>query len=360
MKKFIALVFILISAGFVFAQGTTAPQTQKPLTQAEYVKLLYDLEKNPRKREEVVEAVRKRGIGFVVTDGIKGLTTTKSRNDAELKSALEEAARRRENPTASQLPSEKESAEVLAKAREANLAAIDEMPDFVVKQLISRAIGYAGTNNWKSLDRLVIAVSYSAEKGELYKVLSVNGTPLNAERGTNYAGLEGATTGGEFVEYLKRVFKPESKTEFKPIDTSVLRNRRTIIYEYQIALENNKGGGVGLKGANYRFAEAGQKGRIWIDRDTFRVLRNEFKTTDLPPGFPVKAFENITDYDWVEISGEKYLLPVLSDARFTSASSIGLVQNRNLIRFKEYQKYGTDVKILDSDEDEVVEEKPNQ
>ena len=357
MKKFISLALILISAGFVLAQVTPTPQP-KPLTQAEYVRLLYDLEKNPKKRDEVIEAVRKRGIAFVVTDGIKGLTTTKSRNDAELKSALEEAGRRRENPAASQMPSEKESVEVLAKARAANFAAIDEMPDFVVKQLISRSIGYAGTNNWKPLDRLVIAVSYSAEKGELYRVLSVNGTPVNAEQGSNYGGLEGATTAGEFVEDLKRVFKPESKTEFKPIDTAVLRNRRTIIYDYQIALENNKGGGVGLKGATYRSAAAGQKGRIWIDRDTFRVLRIEFKATDLPPSFPIKAFENFTDYDWVEIGGEKYLLPILSDARFTSTGSGSLIQSRNLIRFKEYQKFGSDVKILDSDDEEVPEEKP--
>jgi hypothetical protein len=357
MKKFISLALILISAGFAFAQATP-PIQQKPLTQAEYVRLLYDLEKNPKKREEVIEAVRKRGIGFVVTDGIKGLTVTKSRNDAELKSALEEAGRRRDNPTASQMPSEKESAEVLAKSRAATQEAIDEMPDFVVKQLISRAVGYAGTNNWKPLDRLVIAVSYSAEKGELYRVLSVNGTPLNAQQGSNYSGLEGATTGGEFVEDLKRIFKPESKTEFKPIDTAVLRNRRTIVYDYQIALENNKGNGIGLKGAIYQSAEAGQKGRIWIDRDTFRILRIEYKATELPPSFPVKAFENFTDYDWVEISGAKYLLPVLSDARFTNASRGILVQSRNLIRFKSYQKYGTDVKVLDSDDEEVPEEKP--
>ncbi|HEX9960353.1 MAG TPA: hypothetical protein VGB00_05445, partial [Pyrinomonadaceae bacterium] len=151
MKKFIPVALILISAGLVFAQQT--PLQQKPLTQAEYVKLLYDLEKNPKKRDEVIEAVRKRGIGFVVTDGIKGLTVTKSRNDAELKSALEESARRRENPAVSQLPSEKESAEILAKARQANLAAVDEMPDFVVKQLVSRYAGFAGRNNWTLLDR---------------------------------------------------------------------------------------------------------------------------------------------------------------------------------------------------------------
>ncbi|MEJ7700315.1 MAG: hypothetical protein WKF71_11810 [Pyrinomonadaceae bacterium] len=79
------------------------------MTQAEYVKMLYDLQKTPAKKDEVVEAVRARGIAFELTDGLRGLTTSKSRNDAELKRALEEAERRRQNPTTAKLPTEKES-----------------------------------------------------------------------------------------------------------------------------------------------------------------------------------------------------------------------------------------------------------
>ncbi len=79
------------------------------------------LDKNPGKKDELVEAVRKRGIGFELTDGLRSLTTSKSRNDADLRRTLEEAARRKENPTAAKLPSEKESSEVLAKSREPRL-----------------------------------------------------------------------------------------------------------------------------------------------------------------------------------------------------------------------------------------------
>ena len=51
----------------------------------------------------------------------------------------------------------------------------------------------------------------------------------------------------------------------------------------------------------------------------------------------------------VQIADEKFLLPVLSDAKFTSAEAGKLFQSRNLIRFKNYQRYGTEVKILDDD-----------
>lgn len=355
MKKFISSALILISAGFIFAQETL-PQ-QKPLTQAEYVKMLYDLEKNPKKRDEVIEAVRKRGVGFVVTDGIKGLTVTKSRNDSELKRTLEEAARRRENPTASQLPSEKESAEVLAKAREGTLAAVDEMPDFVVKQLVSRAASYAGTNNFTNLDRLIIAASYRSNGFEEYKVLSVNGVKQTEARGSQtYSEAGGATTTGEFVTILSSIFKAESNTTFQLIDTDVLRGRKALVFGFGITRDNlRRLVAVGEKLGDR--VETGFKGKIWIDRENFRVIRVETEATEIPASFPLKSIKRYIDYDWTTIGSEKYLLPLISEVRFVQKAGTEVYETRNLIRFKEYQRFGSEVKILDADE-EVPEEKP--
>ena len=67
------------------------------------------------------------------------------------------------------------------------------MPDFVVKQLITRAEAYAGTGNWKPYDTLVIAVSYSTERGEQYRLLAENGAPVqDSVTAKSYGGLEGA------------------------------------------------------------------------------------------------------------------------------------------------------------------------
>jgi hypothetical protein len=59
----------------------------------------------------------------------------------------------------------------------------------------------------------------------------------------------------------------------------------------------------------------------------------------------------------VTIAGEKYLLPSLSDVRLTSKEKTQLFETRNLISFKDYQKYGTEI-IISDDEDEVKPEKP--
>jgi len=353
MKKFISAVLILFSTSLIFAQENQ----QKPVTQSEYVKMLYALEKNPGKKDEIVEALRKRGISFELTDGLRGLTRSKGKNDSELQRTLEESARRKANPESAKLPSEKEAKEIIEKSRVSTLLAIEEMPDFTVKQLVNRGYAYAGTNNWKSSDKLIIAVNYSETRGEEYRVLAVNGVPSNSEAKDNYDDLDGTTSRGEFVSSLEKIFDKDSKTEFEIVDTDTIRNRQAIVYQYVILIENNKGGGVGMKGAGGLSAAAGQKGKIWIDRETSRVLRIEYKLTDLPSDFPVKAVSKSIDYELVSIAGNQYLLPTLSDFRGVVKGGDAAFESRNIIRFKNYQRYGAEVKISDDDE-EVIEEKP--
>jgi hypothetical protein len=355
MKKIISIFLILISANFVFTQAVQP----KPLTQAEYVKMLYDLQKNAGKKDELVEAIRKRGIAFELTDGLRGLTASKSRSDADLRRTLDEAARRKANPEQGKLPSEKESAEVLSKARAATLAAVEEMPDFVVKQQIARSAAYAGTNNFRNLDRLVVAVSYRSEGREEYRILSRNGIlETNPQLKQSYEEVGGTSSTGEFVTVLAKIFKPESDTKFELVDTDVVRNSRALIYEYSITRDKAKQV-ITVAGAFDDTAITGMKGRIWIDRENFRVLRVESAATEIPDGFRIRAANRTIDYDWVTIADEKYLLPLLSDVRLTSKEDRQTFETRNVIRFKDYQKYGSEVKILDDDE-EVPEEKPKQ
>jgi len=358
MKRILSVFIVLILSGFVFAQTPTG-QT-KPLTQAEYVQMLFAVQKNPRRADDLIQAIRTRGIGFELTDGLRGLTRSKSANNEELRRTLEEAARRRADPEAAQLPSEKEVAEILGKAREANLAAVEEMPDFVVKQLIQRSAAYAGTNNFRNLDRLVVAVSYRSEGKEEYKVLSVNGVLQNNPQGKgSYEETGGTSSTGEFVTVLAKIFKADSETKFEPADTDVVRGRRAVVFYYTIERDKARQTLI-ASGMTTDSTITGMRGKIWIDRENFRVLKIESEATEIPEGFPIRSARRVIDYDWVTISEEKYLLPSLSDVRLTFRESQRVFESRNVIRFREYQKYGSEVRILDGDEEEVIDEvKPN-
>lgn len=349
MKKIFVIAFIFTFSVSAFAQD-------KPLTQQEYVKMLYEVQRTPAKKAELIEAVRKRGLGFELTDGLRSLTISKSRNDAEVKRTVEEAERRRENPSAAKLPTEKEAKDVLDKTRTNTLEAVEAMPDFVVKQQIARSYAYAGTNNFRSSDKLVVAVSYRSTGQEEYKLLSKNGIlQENPQSKQTYEEVGGTSSTGEFVTVLAKIFKPESETKFGIIDTDLINNRRALVYEYSITRDKAQQV-VSSTDVIKSTAITGMQGKVWIDREKFRVLRIESNATELPTDFPIRTAKRMIDYDWVEISDEKYLLPVLSDVRLTFRQGSQAFESRNLIRFRNYQKYGTEIIILDDDEETIPDE----
>src|SRR5438034_11681993 len=120
MIRIISLALILIFSSLVFGQAT-------PLAQAEYAKLLYSLQKNPASKTDVIDSLRKRGINFVLTDGLRDLTRSKSGNDEDIRRALEEADRRRQNPESARVPNKIQASELLAKTRQKTLQALEAM-----------------------------------------------------------------------------------------------------------------------------------------------------------------------------------------------------------------------------------------
>jgi hypothetical protein len=346
-KALLALI-LLCSCVPLFAQDP------KPLTNQEFVKLLYQLQRSPDTRDEIIEQIRQRGIGFPLTDGMRGLVATKSGNDVLLRRTLEEAERRRVNPTSSTLPPETEGRELLERTRNVTLMAANAMPDFLVKQIIKRSVAYGQTANWIPQDNLTIAVGYRANAGEEYKVLTVNGmAPPPGEDAeaskdfskNKYVPKGASSSGVEYISALADIFKPESKTEFRMVDTDTIQTRRTIVYEYVVKRDNSQLT-LGLADTGAK-ALVGSRGRVWIDRELDRVLRFEQIATEIPPDFPITAASSLIDYDWVNINEHKYLLPTHSEILLTTINPKFVLQSRNDIRFRNYQKFGAELKVVD-------------
>jgi hypothetical protein len=358
----IALGLVSIFPASAFPQSANPPASP-PLTSQELVRLVYELPKHPERRDEIVDTIRQRGIGFPLTDGMRSLVAAKSGSDAVLRRTLEEAERRRMNPKIESAPSEAESNEVLERTRTATLGAANAMPDFIVRQLIKRSVAYGSTANWLPQDTLTIGVSFRQNAGEEYKVLTVNGMPLGqeAKAGSDYSKYVGGTTssGAEYVTGLASIFKEEARATFKPVDTDVIRGRRTIIYEYSVKKEFSN---LELRAGDNVNTIAGSRGRVWVDREDNRVLRFEQIATEIPRDFPITAASSLIDFDWVVINEKKHLLPIHADIMLTSIyKDHQLVQSRNDVRFRGYQKFGAELKIIDEvDDAEVPPEKPEK
>ena len=355
--------FALGCAGAARAQ---AQQQQAPLTNEEFLAVVRQLSKRPSLKEQLIEDLRRRGIGFPLTPGLRSFVATRSGNDADLRRALEEAERRRLNPGEAALlpPSAAEAESLLAKTRAATLEAAERMPDFVVKQLVTRSYARGRTQNWVTSDRLTVGVSYRVEGGEHYRLLAVNGiaSPASAQSDerSDYSAAGGTNSTGEFVTALKSIFSEEARAQFRAVETASLRGRRTIVYEYEVKRPNSI---KVLAYNNERSVVVGHRGRLWVDRELGRVLRVESDATEIPADFPVVASRRELDYDWVKIEGQgEYLLPSRAVLVMTVSQDGEVYQSRNDIRFRGYQKYGTELRIIEDDilDEEVPAEKPSE
>jgi hypothetical protein len=364
---FLCSALLLLSWSSARAQTSDSPfpkatelQQGPPLTNQEFVQLLYQLPKHPEGRDKLIDDIRKRGIAFPITDGLRSLVATKSGNDSLLRHTLEEADRRRANPVVASLPPSAEGLELLERTRTATLGAGQTMPDYIVKQQITRSHAYGQSKNWMVYDRLSIAVSYRQNAGEDYKLLAVNGMPPGENQDYGMK-LGGTISTGEYVTALTDLFKPESQATFNMVDTDTLRGRRTIIYEYEVKkVFSHQSLGWGEGGSIKLQTIAGYRGRIWVDRETNRVLRLEDISTEIEPGFPITAASKLIDYDWVSINEKEHLLPLRAVVELTDRVRGQTEETRNEILFRGYRKFGAEVKIIDIDEKDFPPEKPEE
>ena len=88
-------------------------------------------------------------------------------------------------------------------------------------------------------------------------------------------------------------------------------------------------------------------------------LRFEQIATEIPGDFPITAASSLIDYDWVTIGEQKFVLPVRSIVLISSVSRGQRLQSRNEIRFRGYQKFGAELKVIDEiDEKDFPTEDP--
>src|SRR5262245_187499 len=214
---------------------------------------------------------------------------------------------------------------------------LDEMPDFICQPDIQRYFDREGSGAWEKADTLVYELTYN-RKGETYKPINSVGRPVT--RSIELAG--GATSTGDFAVGLALLFDPETKTVFKPAGKERLSNRQTLLYDYTVPKASSK---MVVKAEGADPLTVGYSGTVWIDAETKKVLRIDQATDDLPKSYPITNSESSVDYDIVKLRGldVDFLLP--TRAEFIIGDRRQKRQSRNVMHFKFYRKFETDVKI---------------
>ncbi|MGE0102491.1 MAG: hypothetical protein AB7H86_06145 [Blastocatellales bacterium] len=218
---------------------------------------------------------------------------------------------------------------------------LDELPDFICNQVVERYYDFEARGAWDRADTLTYELTYN-RKRETYKPINVIGRPVT--RPLDQAG--GAYSTGDFASGLATLFDPESGAVFRPAGKERLGKRPTLLYDFTVPQETSK---LSVKAEGFPPIVAGYTGTVWIDEETKHVLRIDQAVDDLPAGFPVTNSESSVDYDNVTLRGldVEFLLPIR--AEFIISDRRKRQYFRNLIYFKFYRKFETDIKISEEE-----------
>jgi hypothetical protein len=248
-------------------------------------------------------------------------------------------------------PSAAEQQRILEQVRQYALDYDKKLPDFICAQITRRFYDPTGLEFWSASDTITAKLTYFENKEEK-KVMMINGKYQDID----YDKLGGATSTGEFGSLLKEVFEPASNAKFAWERWATLRGRRMYVFSYRVPRAYSQ---WKLRYERVLEDTPGYRGLIYIDRDTGQVMRITLEAEDIPPSFPIQAATTKLDYDYQDISGNTFLLPLRSEMRMRSGKT--LVKNE--VEFRMYRKFGADATItfdapIDALPTDLLEEKP--
>ncbi|MGO9240828.1 MAG: hypothetical protein ACLQBJ_08455 [Bryobacteraceae bacterium] len=233
-------------------------------------------------------------------------------------------------------PALKDQERIIEEAREVALSYTKKLPDFICLQYTRRLYDRTGSGDFHQYSTIAERLSYF-EQHEDYKFISVNGdspvTPKSREM------LGGAISSGEFGTMMREIFEPQTATEFHFERWGKWNGHVSYVYGYHVDKENSRWTIDYEHGAQtYRPA---YHGLIYIERDAPVVIRLTLEAEGIPATFPIHAAQTSLDYEYQNISGQKFLLPassemIMRDSRATS---------KNEVEFRSYSKYSAETLI---------------
>jgi hypothetical protein len=189
----------------------------------------------------------------------------------------------------------------------------------------------AGTGFWQSKDVLTVKLTYFGNR-ENYDLTLVNGRKTKA----TYESTGGAISEGDFGSVLLEIFSPDSGTKFLWDHWTHLRKRLTRVYSYRTSRERSHYRiGVGENPTDRRIVVAGRHGFIYADDATGMIMRITGDADSIPPGFPVTAQASMSDYDYADVGGKQFLLPL----RVENSMKTARIYFKNVVEFHDYRKF---------------------
>ena len=233
-------------------------------------------------------------------------------------------------------PTPEEVASIINDARQRAVSYGETLPNFLCVEVTDRSEDPTGTGRWRHRDTIAELLQYR-DKAESRTMIELNGNPV--ENGSRDE-MKGMFSAGEFGGGLKAIFQPSSKAEFQWKETDSLGGGTVQVFNFRVAKENSA---WGISAANGLEEKPAYHGLVFIDSATHGVRRITMVADDLPKDFSVHAMSITVDYDYISINNHDYLVPIsgeISKREFKRFATL------NTIEFRNYRRFGSNVKIL--------------
>jgi hypothetical protein len=242
-------------------------------------------------------------------------------------------------------PTTEESQALVDDARERAVGYKNSLPNFMCVEITDRSLDPSGRGSWKHRDTITELLRYR-DKNEARMVLEVDGKPAAS---TDPDAIKGPTSTGEFGGVLGAVFEPSAKAEFKWKETDALGSGTVQVFDYHVSKENSD---YSVRGSNGLQPTVAFHGKVFVDTATRSVRRVTLIADDLPKDFPTHASTVSVDYDYVSINAHDYLMPISAEVSLLEGRHEAIL---NTIAFRDYRRFGSNVKILNF---RAMEDKP--
>jgi hypothetical protein len=338
--------FCLVAAGQTlslrelvsFVQSSERLIKEGKQTDGEVAKYLAKVKLTERLDDRVIEDLQSYGIGTKTLQALQALRD-RTKDLVAAKPIAPQAP-----PTPIPPPSSEEQAAILSDVREYALNYSKNLPDFICTQVTRRyAAPMPGTRwggsalsepSWQAQDVLQIRLSYFEQK-EKYLVVLENNNIISKD----YEQMGGSKSFGEFGSMLREIFEPGTEARFEWDHWGTLRGKLVMAFAYHVSKSRSQYRLV-VEDAKLSMITA-YRGLVEVDPDTHAVMRVSTIAENIPADFPIRKAEDVLDYDYQDISGHTFLLPLKSQV-FMSG---GEVLTRLDEEFRSYRKYSAEAEI---------------
>jgi hypothetical protein len=321
-----------------FVQSSEKLIKEGKQTDSELAKFLAKVKLTERLDDRVIEELQSQGIGAKTLQALQALRD-RTKDLMAAKPIAPQAP-----PTPIPPPSSEEQAAILSDVREYALNYSKNLPDFICTQVTRRyAAPMPGTKwggsalsepSWQAQDVLQIRLSYFEQK-EKYLVVLENNNIINKD----YEQMGGSKSFGEFGSMLREIFEPGTEARFEWDHWGTLRGKLVMAFAYHVSQSRSQYRLV-VEDAKLSIITA-YRGLVEVDPDTHAVMRVSTIAENIPPDFPIRKADDVLDYDYQDISGHTFLLPMKSQVFMTG----GEVLTRLDEEFRSYRKYSAEAGI---------------